>query len=102
MYSIFYYQNKIEKKDFSKFDFSKFIQSFNFILEDLTSGRFINVSKSKKHDIDYKKFQFIHQFITSEHNDIHDSLIIKFKPFDDNYNDDKNYFSILDDDDVEN
>ena len=23
----------------------------------------------------------------SEHNDIHDSLTIKFKPFDDNYND---------------
>ena len=99
MYSIFYYQNKLEKKDFSKFDFSKFIQSFNFILEDLTSGRFINVSKSKSHDINYKKFQFIHQFITNKHNDIHESLTIRFKPFDENYNDNIKTFNFLDDDD---
>ena len=55
LYSIFYYQMKLIKKDYSKFDFSKFIQSFNIVLEELTSGQFKNISESKKHDIKYKK-----------------------------------------------
>ena len=81
MYSILHYQIKIEKKDFSKFEFGKFIQSFNYILEELTSGKFVNVSDKKMNDIRYKKYQFRHKFISTENNSVHESIVIKFCPF---------------------
>ena len=55
MYSIFYYQIKLDKRDFSKSEFSTFIKSFNYTLDELTGGKFKNVSGSKKNDIKYKK-----------------------------------------------
>ena len=81
-YSTLCYQLKLEKKDVSKYDFGKCIQSFNGILEELTSGKFINVSDSKKHDIKYKKSQFVHSFITHGENVVPDAVTIKFRPFD--------------------
>ena len=81
-YSMLCYQLKLDKKDVSKFDFGKFIQSYNGVLEELTSGKFINVSDSKTHDIKYKKYQFVHSFITHGKNIVPDAVTIKFRPFD--------------------
>ena len=98
MYSILYYQIKLDKKDFSQFDFSKFIQSFNFILEELTSGKFKNVSKSKTTNINYKKYQFKHEFQQNEHDDVHEAIRIKFKPFEENNDDIFQSINLLEDD----
>ena len=48
----------------TNYNFKKFMETFNSILESLTSGKFINVIHSKSHDIRYKKYQFVHDFIT--------------------------------------
>ena len=80
-FSILLYQLKLSKKDISGYDFNKFIRLFNVVLEELTSGKFINVSDSKKHDIKYKQYQFIHEFMNYGDNVVHEAVQIKFKPF---------------------
>ena len=90
-YSKLLYQMKLEKKDIKNYDFGKFIKSFNAVLDDLTSGKFINVSDNKKHDIRYRKYKFVHGFITNGEHVVHDAVTIKFRPF--------NNFCALNDDD---
>ena len=70
---------EIGKKDISKYDFGKVIQSFNAILESLMSGKFINVRDSNKHDIKYKKYQFVHDFMAHDDNIVPDAITIKFR-----------------------
>ena len=53
-------------------------------MESLTSGKFINVSDSKKHDIKYKKYQFVHDFMTHGDDVVPDAITIKFRQFDEN------------------
>ena len=96
LYSIFHYQIKLDKNDFSKFDLGKFIQSFNYILEDLLNGRFENVSESKSHDINYKKYQFNHGFITNKFITVHEAITINFMPFDENSYNKSNSCYLLD------
>ena len=77
--SILCYQLKLNKVDMSNYNFEKFMKTFNVILESLTSGKFINVSHSKSHDIRYKKYQFVHDFMTHDDNIVPDVITIKFR-----------------------
>ena len=73
--SILCYQLKLYKIDMSNYNFKTFMETFNAILESLTSGKIINVSKSKSHDIRYKKY---HDKI------VPDAITIKFRNFEQN------------------
>ena len=63
-------------------EFSKLLQSINYVLKDLLNGEFINVSASKKHDIIYKKYRFVHGFISNDDKVVHEALTIYIKAFD--------------------
>ena len=82
--SILCYQLKLYKIDMSNYNFKTFMETFNAILESLTSGKIINVSKSKSHDIRYKKYQFVHEFITHGDKIVPDAITIKFRNFEQN------------------
>ena len=60
-------------------------------MDDLTGGKFINVGESKKHDIKYRKYKFVHSFITTGEHVVPDAVTINFRPF--------NSFGVLNDDD---
>ena len=76
------YQLKLEKKDVSSYDFRKFMITFNTVLEELTSGKIINIKNTK--DVKYIKYQFNHLFKQKEINIIKvpDAITINFVPFD--------------------